>query len=175
MKNYKDFVDYWENIATQHVDIPHNPPEEKAFFRVNIEELLAGFRTRITKKSIVFMLVDYQYGLEDKGDNNARKKFDGGFIVMGYHKKDDWEEETLIRTQCEDIVDDIIQRVKQESLNEPNDENSFWYGSQDCSDGWQVMPINKSTEINYAGFLVTFNWYNHFDCTVDDAKWNDLP
>jgi len=92
MKTYKDYSDYFENLAVQHTDIPHVIGGKKAFTRVDIEEAITGFRTKIAEKSIMMILTNYVYRIVEGGANDQMKAIDMSFFIVGYHKPADFDE-----------------------------------------------------------------------------------
>lgn len=174
MKTYNDYVDYFENLAIHNVDITHDPANnKKGFFRMGIEEILSGSRTDINTQGIVMDLVNYQYKPGMSGGDN-RKHVQGGFAITSFHKTMDFNGIQKALNDSENVIDTIIKRIRYDSLTSVNDENSFWYGSQDVLKNFHVIPMNYRGALNYSGFLVTFDFSNHFDLCVDHLKWADL-
>ena len=177
MNTYQKYVDYFENIAIQHVDIQHNPNptlDNKKFFRINIEETVTGFRTSISEKSIIMILVNYSYKTVDNVAHNLMKEINFGFMILGHHEVGDFDAETTIRSKCEQIVDDIIARAKYESKSQISDINSIWYGSVDNIDNWHISPVTQNGDTNYRGVLVTGSYLRPLLCRVQDTQWGDI-
>lgn len=174
MKTYKDYSDYFENLAIQHSLIPHTVNNKKAFSRINIEEAITGFRTAISEKSIIMILTNYLYRVIEGGGNDRMKAIDMSFFIVGYHKPNDFDAETTVRNQCEKIVDDIISRIRFESETQTADSNSFWYNSQSRIKDWVVNPVSNVGDINNAGYQVSFSFHVPFNSCVDTNIWQDL-
>ena len=171
--DYKRYTKYFENIANQHVDINNNPSGgDKAFFRINIEEILTGLKTIQVEKGFCLALINYMYvpGLEGA---DQLKNVDGGFMVIAKHKTGDFDDETEVIKECERIADEITNRIKYDSKITANDKDSFWYGSQDGISNFSNA-IVSGPSFDYIGIQVLFKWKTFYDCTVDPDQWNDL-
>lgn len=58
MIRLNDYVEYFENLAINHEDLCHvNQPGKIAFFRIDIHELLSGFRSAIKDKGDNYVMV----------------------------------------------------------------------------------------------------------------------
>jgi len=174
MSDYTSYTDYFEDLATQHVDIDHDlnaVPKKKAFFRINIEEVLSGLRSLTVEKTFNFILVNYAYSPGLQGADNLNN-YDGGFMIVHKTKDKDFEDEKEKITECEKIANEIIKRIKFDSQTQAADENSMWYKSQNAIKDFHVS-IARGPNFEYVGVQVFFQFKNFFDCTLDDTKWAD--
>lgn len=174
MKTYGDYSDYFENLATQHVDIPHGVNGKKAFTRVNIEETITGFRTQIAEKSIMMILTNYLYRVLEGGADDQMKAIDMSFFIVGYFKNADFDHETEVKNKCEKIADDIINRIKWESKNVAPDKESFWYNSLSKLNDIVVNPVSNIGDLNNVGYQVSLSFHIPFNNCVDVNAWADL-
>jgi len=174
MKTYKDYSDYFENLAVQHTDIPHVIGGKKAFTRVDIEEAITGFRTKIAEKSIMMILTNYLYRIVEGGANDQMKAIDMSFFIVGYHKPADFDAQTVIKNKCEKIVDDIITRISWESKQEKADANSFWYNSLSTIKDVVINPVSNVGDLSNTGYQASFSFYIPFNNCVDVNSWADM-
>ena len=173
MKLYKNYVDYFENLCVQHVNINHNPANNtKGFFKINIEEVLTGIRSEINADGIYFVLTNYLWSPDDK-TTDSLKKIECMFFVLGTVPEQDYEAQTNTFHKTEQIVQEFINRMRLDSLQEANDENAFFYGTQDVINIENVVPVKWVTSNQSIGWQVTFSFYSHYNKCVDFNLWND--
>ena len=166
-----------EFYATQHEDICHNPTkDERGFFKINIVELLSGFRQQINAPNGAFMVaIEYDFRMTEQVSDMPMKRATCGFIIAAHHKKQDADDMKAKMTLCENICTDILNRMRDDSRNEVNDINSLFFGQMDCFNDIKLDSVKEIGDINNSGFMCTFFLEAPHDCTVEEAKWKDLP
>ena len=82
MPNFSDLIQYFENIARNHVDIRHSD-SEKHFFRMEIEEVIGGIN-RTDVKFPLLILEAYSFSLSDSRSDNLLKNRSGAFILLDH-------------------------------------------------------------------------------------------
>lgn len=175
MKLYKDYINYFENLCVQHVNIAHNPANNiKGFFRINIEEVLTGIRSNIESDGIYFVLTNYLWRPDDSTTDSI-KKIECMFFVLGTAKEQDYDDQTDVLDKTEKICQEFINRIHLDSLQHANDENALFYGSQDKIEIENVVPVKWPTSNQSIGWQVTFSFYSFYEKCVDYTLWNDKP
>ena len=164
-----DYVKYFEEIAINHVEICHESAHGKqAFFRMNVQEVFGAWRTAIREKSIALIAVEYisqTKGITDQQVYSARQ---GGFLVVGHHKKDATEQLAIL-AKTERIAHEIINRIVHHSKNgHPlfNCSISDW-------NNFNLEPRYNEPDGNYAGWFVTFNFMTAITTCVRQSSWKD--
>jgi hypothetical protein len=82
MANFHELITYFENLARTHVDIRHSDAE-KHFFRMEIDEVLAGVnRTDVNFPMLIIEV--YSFDFTDNGSDNLIKNRQGAFILLDH-------------------------------------------------------------------------------------------
>ena len=116
MAKFSELITYFENLARSHKDILHSD-DEKHFFRMEIDEVLAGIN-RTDVKYPMLILEGYGFGFTDNRSDNLLKNREGAFIILDHvsdisdygliHQK--WDE-------LEEIATEILVKIKSDKRN----------------------------------------------------------
>ncbi len=173
MKTYSNYIDYFENLIVQCIDFDHVPEDnKKAFFSINLEDVLAGQRSSIDADGLFFVLSNYIWKPADNNETFV-KEGEGMFFVLGTSPEGDIEKEKEVLDLCEKAVTKIINRIRLDSLKETKDENSFWYGSQDQINIQNILPLRWVMGNNQVGLQVVFKFASKYNPCVNKDDWAD--
>jgi len=174
MKVYKEFIEYFENLCVQHVDINHNPTSGiKGFFRINLEEVLTGSRNKIQADGYYVVLANYLWVPEDE-NTDPLKKIQFMFFVLGTSKEGDYELDTEVLDKTEKITREFINRISFDSKTQVVDEDSVFYGSQDKIKVDSIIPLQFNPGLNSFGWQVVMTAYTSYNICVEHQKWDDI-
>jgi hypothetical protein len=111
---FAQLVNYFENIARQHVAIQHTD-KSKHFYRFEIDEMLTGLKN-INYPALI--LEAYAIGFTDNGSDNVLKDRKGAFTLMG-HVSDSGNYQAIheLWDELETIADDILARIRADKRN----------------------------------------------------------
>ncbi len=116
MATFIDLISYFENIATKHKNIAHTE-EEKHFFRMEIDEVLAGInRTDVNYPMLI--LEGYGFAFTDNKSDNLLKNREGAFIVIDHVS--DLSDHDLIHQkwdEIEEVITEILIKIKTDKRN----------------------------------------------------------
>lgn len=174
MQTYKSYSEYFENLVENSIYLSHDPDNnKKAFFRINLEEVLTGVKQQITAEELFFVLTNYIWKPEYAGGSYI-KKGEGMFFIMGTAKEGDYENETEVLDACEKLAQVFINRINLDSRKETPDDSAFWYGMQDVLKIENVVPLKWNLGKNHIGVQVTFEFASTYnECNLVD-DWDDL-
>lgn len=111
MARFSELIEYFENIARDHVDIGHSD-SEKHFFRMEIDEVLAGInRTDVNFPMLI--LEGYSFDFSDNHSDNLIKNRQGAFVLLD-HISDSSDYNAIHDTwdRLEEIGTDILVKIK---------------------------------------------------------------
>lgn len=113
---FTDLIEYFENLARRHVDIRHSETE-KHFFRMEIDEVLAGIN-RSDVKHPYFILEGYDFGYTDQKSDNLLKDRNGAFVLLD-HVADPTDFDAIHDAwdRMEAIGDEILVKIKSDKRN----------------------------------------------------------
>lgn len=116
MAKFTDLITYFENLARTHVDIRHSD-SEKHFFRMEIDEVLAGIN-RTDVKTPFLILEGYGFDYTDNKSDNLLKNRSGAFVLLD-HVSDstDFDAIHAVWDRMEQIGEEIIIRIKADKRN----------------------------------------------------------
>jgi len=164
---YKDYQDYFEDLATAHKAIQHTEAK-KRFCDVDPEEIIKGLRTGIDYKNYCLILESFDVRGADRYSDNPRGIYSGAFWVIKHCKASDYTMKKTILNESLDIVYAILARIKKEKEIIPKqatiphfvDVNSFSINKigpvGDNCYGWR-------TEFNFNNSLSQALKYNQSD------------
>lgn len=174
MKNYQDYVDYFENLVIQFNGIDHDPENGKeGFFRINLEELASGTGTTVDADGFFFVLTNYTWKPVQGDDDSYIKKGEGMFFVMGTVDQGDFDDQTRVLAETEKIVEKFMNRIHLDSRKEIHDENSIWYGQQDTMKFENAVPLQGPGNANHYGWQVVFEFSAYWNPCVELDDWAD--
>lgn len=161
---FNDLIAYFENIARRHVDIRHTD-NEKHFFRMEIDEVLAGIN-RTDVKHPYFILESYDFDYNDNRSDNLLKKRNGAFVLLG-HVDDATDNDAIqeVRNRMEAIGDEIMIKIKADKRN------PLIKAVRDINLD-EVKGVLISNEIdNNHGLRFTFSISSPLSTDVNPDKW----
>ncbi len=166
MPSVKEYVDYFEGIATQHKEIQHTDAK-KHFARINIEEVLTGLRSSIFTPALI--LESFEGGLIDNKSDNILADRMGAFMILKEVEHDNFKQEAEFLDDCERIGLDAIRRMRRDARVQPI-QARLLRGLQLSKVGWmKVGPVFD----NWYGYRFTFSLEDHENMKYDDSKWLD--
>ena len=169
MAGFETLCNYFENIATQHEAIEHTPSDPR-FFLVSLEDAING-ECDIEFGGYSLLLPNVTWSPKDDG-GEVKQEMDIMFFVLGYVENQDFEAQKQIYIDTEKIVQDILNRIKSDSINEANNE-TFFYGSQNRIKA-NVVQTTFPTSIQSRGWQVNIKITPFYSECVDATKWKDL-
>lgn len=159
---FSDIIQYFETLASEHVEILHSD-SEKHFFRYEIEEVLTSLR-QMNYPALI--LEGYRYSYRDSKSDNILKKRTGAFILLG-HLSDigDYDAMHDLWDKLEVICDDILARIKADKYNPAmRAVRDFDISSV------EVSLLANDQDKNF-GIRCTFTLSSPSAMVVDPAKW----
>ena len=111
MANFSDLITYFETLATRHKSILHTT-EEKHFFRMEIDEVLAGIN-RSDVNYPMLILEGYSFEFTDQQSDNLLKNREGFFVLLD-HISDGTDMDAIHQKwdELEEIGTDILVKIK---------------------------------------------------------------
>lgn len=168
-----DYAAYFKNLAVQHKELDHSDDSgDNSFVRSNVWELYSGFRTKIKSKTHIMRLLSHQWRVLDSRSSNPKKVIQGGFLILGYHLSNDFNEMQNAIDSSEKIAQDIINRMKYDADNNKKDADSLFYTSMSTLNNISVDPIE--VDDNYSGWMVSFEITPFYSLCVEKNNWKDL-
>jgi hypothetical protein len=164
---YKDYQDYFEDLATKHKKIQHSN-EKKRFCDVDPEEIITGLRSKIDFKNFCLVLESFDMETQDRYADNPRGLYSGAFWIIKHCTPGNLaiKKETL--NESLDIVYSILSRIKKDKEQLPKiktiphfvDVNSFSIN--------KIGPVHDN--------CYGFNFNNSLSGTLKYNKddWNEI-
>jgi len=160
---FSDIIEYFQMIATQHIQIGHTA-EEKHFYRFEIEEVLTGLK-KMNYPALI--LEGYRYSFSDGKSDNVMKKRSCAFMLVN-HLSDigDFQAMHSIWDDLEQICDDILARIKADKYN------PYARAVRDFDlNGVEINLIANDQDRNY-GIRCMFTVSSPQTMDMDPDKWN---
>ena len=116
MAKFSELVSYFERLARRHKDIGHTDTE-KHFFRMEIDEVLAGINRQDVKHPFL-ILEGYGYDFTDNKSDNLLKNRNGAFMLLD-HVSDptDFDAIHAVWDHMEEIGDELLVKMKNDKRN----------------------------------------------------------
>jgi hypothetical protein len=113
---FSQLVSYFENLARKHKEIGHTDTE-KHFFRMEIDEVLAGIN-RTDVKHPFLILEGYSYDFMDNKSDNLLKNRRGAFVLLD-HVADPTNFDAIhdVWDHMEEIGDELLIKMKADKYN----------------------------------------------------------
>jgi len=163
MASYTEYIGYFEDIATNHRAIRHSR-SNKHFFRIDLEELIAGLKTKISYPCLV--LESYDWRMTDHVSDNILKERNCAFMILMRPKNaGDYDEVSDLFNQAEVIVDDILALMWYHKHNKIHD-----IIADIDMNTIEVLPVNGFIE-NAVGYRVSFQTITGHNIALDENKW----
>lgn len=122
---FADLVNYFEQIATEHVDIRHTI-QNKHFFRIELDEILTGLRSKICYPALILEGYDFQF--IDQNSDNVHKQISSAFVLMESVKdKGDYNNIHDVWQRMEEIGDEICVRILNDKRSRSIDILSYFH------------------------------------------------
>jgi hypothetical protein len=164
---FAEFVDYFEQLAREHVDILHTD-QEKHFFRIELEEILTGLRSRIRYPALI--LEGYDFVFKDQNSDNVHKEVSCAFTVLDHVKdKGDFDQIHLVWQQMEEIGDEICIRILDDKRSRSVDVLSHFH----LTNVRGALLVDTSLLHYGVRYEFVVSWPVEND--IDPEKWNQLP
>lgn len=160
---YSDLVDYFEQLATQHVDIRHSAIE-KHFYRFELDEVLTGLAAGINYPALILEAYDFNY--QESSSDNIRKERSGAFMLIDVVKDlKDFDRIHEVWDEMEQIGDEILVKMKV-------DKESRLYEVLRGFDISKCYGIPMSVaKIGQHGMRFSFNIECGVNGNIDPDKW----
>lgn len=160
-----DYISYFQNLASKHVDILHTK-DEKHFFRMESAEIINGMTNDIRWPAMVLEAYDISYN--SRQSNNILKSHNGSFmILMKPDNEQDFDSIQTIWEKCEKIGSDIIVRMYNDRFDVVEPVVKFDMNSV------VAVPVATDIEGSY-GYRFSFSLINRQAHNNDATKWSDL-
>ena len=169
------YHDYFLWLCQLHPSLAHSDTQ-RVFEMVSVEEALGDFRGKVSSTGFYFRLVDYTWGVGEKGGFQFQKK-QGAFIVGKKIAVRDAPAAARItaRNQCETICNDFISHMIADSRN---GHPLFSNQSDELSDlKINVQPLLPTGDGSYEGLICTFEFFPEKDYTLachPVPEWQEL-
>ncbi|MCX6231155.1 MAG: hypothetical protein NTZ33_06385 [Bacteroidetes bacterium] len=159
--SFSALVDYFKDIATQHIAIQHTDAK-KHFFRFELDEVLSGLNG-INYPALI--LEGYKFDFTDNKSDNIQKKRQGAFILLD-HVGDagDYTKIHEVWDALEEIGDDILAKIKADKMKSGNPVMNFEFS--------EVNANLIATEMGmHYGIRFLFSIDSKFNAAVNPDKW----
>jgi len=129
MVTFKDFIDYFKDLAHRHSEIEHDVNNRRSFFNVDLIDIAAGLKSGIQKDKFTMILVNYNSILNEIKPGEK----DINFFIVKDQKKGNMDANVEIRSNAEVIAHEIIAKIKEESTQFPRNPilSEMFRGSMD--------------------------------------------
>lgn len=161
---FSELISYFESLARMHKDIGHRDME-KHFFRMEIDEVLAGIN-RTDVKTPFLILEGYGYNFTDNKSDNLLKNRTGAFMLVD-HVSDSTDMNAIheVWDRMEEIGDELLIRMK-------NDKRDPTVKAVRDFDFSSVEATLIATEMsNHYGIRYTYTLTSARSNEVDPEKW----
>lgn len=163
MIEHDSYTAYFSNLATQHKILLHSEGNP-VFFRVNMEEVLAGLQEIKSDKAII--LEAFSGNVTGPDDSTLYDVVQGAFTIVQNVKNEDYDAEEDALQLTKSIGFDVISRMRRDAraghaLMKFLDTLSFSYG--------KVGPVAD----NHFGWRFEFTLRKGAGVAYVPAKWAD--
>lgn len=170
--NFTEYVNYFKTAAINHKVIAHNPPTVNSFYRMDIEEVLNGLRTKLSSVSLI--LENPEVYTEDMLSDNRRKLWRGAFLIIKQAKRNDFDDEALVLNDTMEIGEEVLSKMVNDAQKyRSNKSYTPAIGGFDPNRVryQKIGPIFD----NYYGwrFEIEFNQPHKNGLRLDASKWNN--
>lgn len=164
--NFSAVVQYFETLARQHTSILHSDTR-KAFFRLELDEVVEGLRNNICFPVII--LEGYDLNFKDNKSDNLVKQRGSAFVIVDKARRGDFDAIHEVYDRMEQIGDDVLTRMRHDKFLRQSPVRDFDLNNVDGSlIGW---PIDS----NLYGIRYTFTIDSAFPSDIDPDRWNITP
>lgn len=160
---FSDLVNYFEQLAGQHIEIKHNGID-KHFYRFELDEVLTGLCSNLKYPALI--LEGYDFNYTESNSDNIRKKRSGAFILIDrVADRKDYNKIHEVWDAMEEIGDDILVKMKadKESRQVPVLRD---FNINEC----EGVPLSV-TELGQHGVRFTFSLTSAVNGEVDPERW----
>ena len=146
-------------LAAKHTSL-HHTPEEKHFFRGELEEFWNQFRSVVNFPC----LVTERSVIEYNGDENkmTKRRITSFMVVDTYDQHDDYDEIILKMSRCENIAEQVMGRML-------TDEDSPFYRIETESMNGEYL---QNEQDRYVGYLIAFSSIEPA-CLINNSVWDE--
>jgi len=167
MATYQEIENYFQNLAQTHPLIKDGVHGQK-FFRMNIEEFITGSISKLPEKDKgpFLVLINFIRDFNGKGITKDKKQI--MFFVMQSYLLKNWEDESLKRQITETVVEEILLKMKHDSVNN----SPIFNRGLDSLDRVRIIPAELKTSAgSYVGWQVVFEITHEFNKCFDPNIW----
>jgi hypothetical protein len=157
-------VQYFEDLAKQHVTIAHSQTH-KAFFRLELDEVVEGLRNNINYPALV--LEGYDINFKDNRSDNVIKQRGTAFIIVKRVARGDFNAIHAAYDEMEEIGDDILARMRHDKSQRRSPIRDF------NMDNVEATIINWFVDSGLYGIRYNFTIDSTFDTDMNPDKWQD--
>jgi len=170
--NEDQFIEYFENLATQSRDINHDQEKKKSFFYIEDAFTLDEFdeALRNAAQTPVMILVADDGSFTDNNSANYTQEVEGEILILAriQPKKNIRQ----IRAMCLPIVLSLLARMKLDSSKNkilPDPKKKVFFRIED-------IPYRKIGPMNleWYGYAFNFKFICPFGFSVTSGSWRDI-
>ena len=165
MAKYSEWVNYFQQLATENNLIKHTTTKKK-FYRMNIEELFSSTPSGLPAPKEGPFLVFINFIVDADYKARATKQQEMMVMLLQGHKRGDYDAENLARDNAEIATDQILRRMRNDSLSD----HPFFEHSFDTIQA-RSIPLTIPGNINYSGWQTTFKINASFNACYDASNW----
>jgi hypothetical protein len=160
MTDIKAYLDYFQILALQHVDI-------KSYYVMDINEPLAALRSEMQFPALIMNTVSGNFTASNL--DNVLDEIKGGFLIIGRLTNiDDFSGEMLLLEQMKRIGTDIVSRMNHDLMKcEPRSQKAI-LGFRLGTVSYQMVDAIFD---NCFGFLFSFRMVSKIDIDYNPTKW----
>jgi hypothetical protein len=167
---YKDWRDYFEELAINNIAISHVPDTDnkKKFFEVMLEEIISGITHKLPGKEEGPFILFVGYLDRFMFNDSSKKSKEIMFFVMQSAGTKDYQQQSISKDNCERVVDQFIIKMNKDS----KDDHSLFENSFDKINNVSIISHEfKIGTITYVGWQVSIALTVLFDNCYDPLKW----
>ena len=175
---YELYQAYFKHQCEIHPELLHKDELGARVFEMSsLEEAWGNARTQNLEKGIIFLLIDYSYGLGGPQAGDDRQLKQGGFLIAKHaDNRENGSPATLAAiATCEKIANQIAVKMIADSQNE---HPLFNYSINTLQDmGWNAQVVREVGDGSYYGWLCVFDFSNYIDTCLgneEDENWKQL-
>ena len=168
MAKFSDTKAYFKALSEQNLAIAHVDGTSKKFFTMQIEEFLSSTRFKLPtpEEGPALVLIKYIRSINHK-DRPMDERQIMFFVLQGIRTGDE-ESVDLAEDNCEDVVDQILTRMSEDSKNG----HSFFQHSFDKINDVRIAPAYINANMKYIGWQVSLKSPLQFNCSYNSANWS---
>jgi hypothetical protein len=160
---FADLVEYFKEIAEEHVDIQHSTTK-KHFFRFELDEVISGLVIKLNYPALILEAYDFDYS-ESRSDNILKARNGAFMLIDKVTDQGDYDRIHEVWDELEAIGDEILIRMRSDKEKKTvpvlrDFDISFSSG----------IPFDVRTTGQY-GVRFTFSLRSAVNTNIDPTKW----